>query len=249
MSVTLADLDLVRANVERVTRRPLRPAERKVDILKLDRALNQAKNDLERAIRIEMHRATLAWARRTIGTLHLMLTPAMRKPLGRLYELGVTEAKAELDRLALPIRAHRRAPRPTPGVKGLAEVIDTVEAGLPAIAVRIEQDLVRADLSSAAAAAIARALLAIPGARDIASQVVSTALYSGMGATFEEHEDLVAGWEWSSVLDSGTCDPCEQGDGTQYATWSEAQQDLPNGGPAVVCDGEGRCRCRLVPLG
>jgi hypothetical protein len=234
------------AYTERVVGRELRPAERVIDVIRIDRELNEAKDQVEQAIRAEMLKATRRWLRGATWRPHLTVTPAMRGPLRRLARFGRDEARAELARLG--VRSHV-AFDPDPSVPGLDELFDTIAAGLPGLSLRIQQDLVAADLTDASTLAVARALLRVPGARDIASRVVSSALMDGMGAVFEDAGDLVSGWEWSAVLDSGTCGPCDAGDGTQYRTWGEAQADLPNGGPAVVCDGGGRCRCRLVPLG
>jgi len=96
--------------------------------------------------------------------------------------------------------------------------------------------------------ALAKALIEVLGARTIAAGVVSTALFTGMGQTFEENADVVGGFAYSSVLDGGTCDVCESLDGTEYASWADVQTDLPNGGPNPECLGGDRCRCRAVPM-
>lgn len=245
--MSAVDVEPARTYVERLLGRDLRPAERVIDVLRIDRELNQAKDDLHRAIQQEMLAATRRWLRGG-SRPRLSMTPAMRKPLERLHRFGREEARRELDRIGVPARAHA-ARNPDPRVGGLPAATRAVKASLPGIGVRIRDDLVDADLADASSAAIARALLAVPGARDIASRVVSTALYSGMGAVFEEHEDLVAGWEYTAVLDSGTCEECEPLDGETFPTWAAIQEVLPNGGPNPACLGEGRCRCRAVPTG
>ena len=115
------------------------------------------------------------------------------------------------------------------------------------IGVRIEEELVTADLSGASLSAVVQALQRVPGARDVASRVVSTALIDGMGQTWDENEDLVRVWEYTAVLDRATCDRCRPLDGKRYDSWKAAQEDLPGGGPNPRCRGGGRCRCRLVP--
>lgn len=245
MSTVAADIR--RAGVERRIGRPLRAAEQAIDVEYLDRVLNDAKDDLERAIRDEMLLATRRWLRGGSRKPVMRITPAMREPLERLHRIGRSEARAELDRAGYPVRAHA-AHDPNPHhPDGLKETIETVGKGLPGVSVRIRDELVDADLSDAAAAAIARALLNVPGARDIASRVVSTALYSGMGATFEEHADLVPCWEYTAVLDAATCEECEPLDGTEYHSLDDLFEVLPNFGPNPNCDGGGRCRCRAVP--
>lgn len=244
--------DTVRAFVERIVGRPLRPAEQAIDILKLDMALNQAKDDLERAIRIEMRRATAAWIRadRNLAP-QLRLTPAMEKPLRSLHQLGRKEAHLELERAGYTTAralATPETPNPDPRVGGLNEVVRTVRAGLPGVGRRIQDHFIGLDLGDLGMAAIARALLQIPGARDLASRVVSSALTSGLGDTFAATEALVGGWEYTAVLDGGTCEECAPLDGTTYETWDAIQEVLPGGGPNPACLGEGRCRCRAVPL-
>jgi hypothetical protein len=246
--MTVAEPVLARANVERVIGRELRPAERPIDVLKLNAALERAKDELERAIRAEMLLATRRWLRSHLIRPRLALTEQMRKPLLTLERIGREEARRELDRIGVPARAHA-APNPHPRVAGVGEAVRTVEQGLPALGARIADGLVHADLADASSAAIARALLAVPGARDIASRVVSTALMSGMSLTFEQAGDLVAGWEYTAVLDSSTCEECEPLDGEQFPTWEAIQEVLPNGGPNPLCLGGGRCRCRAVPTG
>lgn len=235
--------------VERVIGRRLSQAERNVDVLKLHAALERAKNELDAAIHDEMLRATQVWFRTARATPFplLELTDAIRKPLDELRELGREEAFSELERAGYMPRERRlAAPDPLPGgnYEGL---LNTVRRGLGGIGIRVADDLVAVDLSTASSTAIAQALMNVPGARDLASRVVSTALYSGMGQTFEENEHLVDGWEYSAVLDAATCDQCAPLDGTTYPSWEAIQDVLPNGGPNPACLGGGRCRCRAVP--
>lgn len=248
--MAVAETADLRELVERAVGRPLRQAEQAIDIVGLDRALNQAKDELERAIDQEVRRAARRW-QLTRVLPRLRRTPAMVAPLKRLHELGVREAALELERLGYTgvrrgsaARAYV-APDPFPGA-GFESLLNTLDRGLVGLRVRVENELVAADLADASSSALARALVKI-GGRDIASRVVSTALYSGMGLTFEENEDLIDGWTWTSVLDGATCGPCAAGNGTHYDSWAEAMVDLPNGGPARVCLGGGRCRCRVLP--
>ncbi len=246
-------LDGTYAVVEHAIGRQLRQAERSIDVLLLHGALNRAKDELDAAIHAEMLRATRAWLRTPGSALlpRLELTKAIRAPLEELHALGREEAMNELERAGYGFdqRTERflSAPDPTPGA-GFEGLIDnTMRLGLDGIALRISDELVVADLTGAATSAIAHALLAVPGSRDLASRVVSTALYSGMALTFEENEDLVDGWEYSAVLDSAVCESCAPLDGTTYPSWLAIQDVLPNGGPNPECLGGGRCRCRAVP--
>jgi hypothetical protein len=251
-------LERTYAVIEAAIGRPLRDAEKAIDVLRLDSALERAKDELDQAITREMLRATRAWvAAARLGTPTLTLTPQMVKPLEELHRLGREEAALELLRLGYPDRDVMRpdarsrsrryaAPDPDPG-GDLNEALATVRAGLPGIAIRIEDELVAADLTEASSSALAHALLRVPGARDLASRVVSTALTSGFAETFERNSDLIDEWEYTAILDGGTCVVCAPLDGTRYPTLDALFRVLPNFGPNPLCHGRGRCRCRAVP--
>lgn len=258
--MTATGLERTYTLVEKKIGRPLREAERAIDILKLDHALNHAKDQLDAAIHTEMLRATKAWARSGIMPT-LEITAAMRKPLASLERLGREEAVLELQRLGYHgIRKGMRSYKapgpydPIPG-GGVIEILSTMDLGLAGLRVRIVDELVVLDLADEPATAIARALLRVPGGRDIASRVISTALTSGFGSSFEENAPLVddtgdgtgGGWEYSSVLDQASCEVCAPLDGTVYPTWEAIQAVLPGGGPNPRCLGGGRCRCRSIP--
>jgi hypothetical protein len=244
-ALTRDELATTHALIEKKIGRALSIHEQAIDVLKLDQALNAAKTELEAAIRTEMKRAGELWLRTGSNPI-MSLTPAMEKPLDHLHTLGIEEGRAELERAGYDLARENAAPDPTPG-EGLAGVKRTVSSGLNGLRVRIEHDLVHADLASASSSAIADAILRIPGARDIASRVISTALISGLGETFEQNQDLVDGWVYTAVLDDGTCDECAPLDGTEYDTLDDLFQDLPDFGPNPDCYGGGRCRCRAVP--
>jgi hypothetical protein len=122
-------------------------------------------------------------------------------------------------------------------------------AKLPRISVRTRDRAIEADLSGAALSEVMRAGSRVPGALDAASEIVSSAYYGGMGEVFDAHADQVDGWEYTAIMDGGTCPECASRDGKTYESWTEAQVDMPNGGPNPRCHGRGRCRCRLVPAG
>lgn len=233
------------ATVEAVIGRPLRQAEQAIDVALLDEALREAKDAVDDAIEAEQVRAGQQWVLLG-GRPSMNVTRGMLEPLEQLHELGREEAWNELERAGYTLRRL--------SIEEIPESPDDLEAylrrNLTAIEVRIEQDLVRADLSGLAADAIARALLRIPGGRDIASRIVSTALIGGLAQTWDEvdADGLVQGWEITAILDLGTCLPCREHDGLRFETRAQAYAFLPNGGPAVYCLGRGRCRCRLVPL-
>jgi hypothetical protein len=248
-SLTLAELEQARPLVERTIGRELRQAEHVVDVFLLNSALEQAKADLFKAIRAEQRRAV----RRAVLSdskldmpIHFAFTPAMAAPLDRLRALGKREARAEFARAGYDIPARSMIAEPTPGPEGPHGY---VRNEIAALKVKIRKQRVSLEAGGAAQDAILAALYTVPGAMDIASRVVSTALNEGFSSTFSDLAGVVKGWEYSAILDDGTCDECEGHDGEQYATWDDAMEVMPDGGPLPDCAGGGRCRCRIVPLG
>lgn len=251
------DLEPARELVERTIGRPLRQAEQAIDVLRLDGELNRAKDDLEAAIRAEMLRAARAWVDGYAATVAVNVTEAMLEPLHRLVDLGREESLLELERLGylprVPLDLAARyfaSAEPSPGRD--RDLRAYLTRNLARLRVEIEDRLVTVDVGATARSIVETAILdaigRIGGARDIASRIISTALVDGMAQTWDANADLVSGWEYTAVLDSATCDECEPLDGTTYPTWEEIQVVLPDGGPNPACLGEGRCRCRAVPL-
>lgn len=235
--------------VEQIKGRTLRRAEQAIDVLRLDQALEQAKDELEAAIFGEMVAATAAWKAGMATVPALSVTDRMVSVLDRLTEIGRQEALLELERLGYrgiqdTTDERRFVFEPAPQGR---DVTGYLRRELPGIQHRIEDELVTADLSGASQTAIARALLRVPGARDIASRVISTALIDGIGMRFEDNQDLVKCWEYTAVLDAGTCSKCAPLDGKRYDSLQALFHDLPNFGPNPRCKGGGRCRCRAVP--
>lgn len=243
------ELQTSRALVERIVGRQLRPAEEAIDVLRLDQALDTAKDDLEDAIRAEMVRGAKAWANGDTPSVYLDVTQEMLNILAQLSDLGAAEGVLELERLGYTgIRApgggRRYITEPTPPRRDLRSFL---HRNMLQIAVRIEDDHLHTDLAGVSEHAVALALLTTPGARDLASRVVSTAMIDGLGQTWEQNEDLISEWEYVSILDQGTCDECAPLDGTRYATIAELFVVLPDFGPNPLCLGGGRCRCRAIP--
>lgn len=230
------------ARARPLLRRQLRAAETAIDILKLDQALNQAKNELDRILQEELVRAAKMWQR--TGRFTVQVPDTALDVMQRLRRLGQQEALLELTRLGYRPRVRSFVDsRPT----GPGDLGDYVRRNLGPVAARVESDLVRQELGGAPQAALIRAVMRVPGGRDIASRVVSTALISGMGQTWEQNQDIVHAWEYTAVLDAGTCPACAPLDGTRYQSLDELFAVLPNFGPNPNCHGGGRCRCRAVP--
>lgn len=241
MTVTAAP-SLARAR--QVVARELTDAETAIDVVRLDRALRDAKNEVDAAIHDETVRAVELWISQG-GSPRLRVTREMLAPLEQLHDLGREEARLELERLGYQLPA-RALIEERPG--GPDDLAGYLGRNLGAIEVRIEDELVRADLAGLSRGALAQALLEIPGGRDIASRIVSTALIGGLAGTFTDHADLVPAWQYTAILDGGTCDQCRPLDGTTYQTLDELFRVLPNFGPNPRCLGGGRCRCRAVPV-
>lgn len=223
--------------------RELTAGERHVDVVEILSALEGGKQRLAGEIRKEQKRL----AQRVLDghtSEEIRVTDGMTAVLSWLHEQGRREARAELARHGItPRRRYARHAR------RVSHIVSKLSGFLPTISVRTRRRTVEMSLAQEAGSAVLESAARVPGALDAASQLVSSAYYSGMGDVFSDSADLVSGWTHSAILDGGTCDPCEAADGTHYDTWEDAQDDMPDGGPYVDCDGEGRCRCRLVPEG
>lgn len=230
------------AAVEALIGRQLRAAERHVDILGLDRALNDAKDELHRAIDAEKRRA-IRRAIRGNGSIRLELTAAMLRPLERLCRIGKREAALELAAAGYTARAYDEA-EPAGDIFHVAHLL---KRRLRGVSVRVQAEYVALDLTDLGYSAVLRALYRVPGARDAASRVVSSALTAGLSATFSDSGGNVTAWMYSSVLDGGTCAECASHDGEVFDTVQALFEVLPDFGPNPACYGGDRCRCRGVP--
>lgn len=242
--------------VEERRGRPLSLAERNIDLAGLTRDLNEGKEKLAAAIEREQARAARRWARNQfIGTPRVRINAEMRKILSDLYDLGERHGERELRAAGYAAYASKRDDKR----RRMQPVLDLFARILGGLNGRLTNGALGLDLGSMSAKAIADALAKIPGALDAAGRIVSTGTYMGLGAAFDRAADLVDvdgvpgaqggnGWERTEVMDGGTCPPCAEGDGRQYDTWAAAQYDMPNGGPAIDCRGQGRCRGRLAPV-
>lgn len=232
-------------SVTDIVGRELTEAEKAIDVLGLDAALNKAKTELARAIEAEKKRAIRRLGGRRKARLEV--TRQMLAPLERLHRLGRSEAAAELERLGYDAVKRPRAFAVQPRYDDLAEHVATLREMLRQIGIRIDRSWAEADLSASSEDAIFAALLKTPGARAAAAEVVSAALTSGLTVTFEANADAVPCWEYTAVLDGGTCDPCESQAGREFHSLDELYSVLPGFGPNPSCRGGGRCRCRAVP--
>lgn len=248
--------DDARAYVETRIGRTLTLAESNIDIAGLNADLEDGKQRLREAIEAEQAKQVRRWIGDNMKGFppRVRVTPAMTDILADLYENGERHGNAELRKAGFT--SYAEAPGREPRLEKLKAMLTQFLGGLNQ---RLARTTTTLDLSALSTRAIADAMAKVPGALDVAGRMISSATYAGLGAAFDraapEVDVTVAGtggngWEYTAVMDGGTCDPCSEADGTQYDTWDEAQADLPDGGPNPDCDGETRCRCRLaiVPL-
>lgn len=228
--------------------RTLTAAERHLDVPGTVQALEAAKAKLHAAIEDEKRRAIRRWARSGVTPI-MDVTPAMRAILTSLFDRGQREARAEISSLGkatLSADDEELAERDEPR---LLDLLGRLQVYLNRIGIRIHREGVVADLSGLGVEGIVRELgRLVPGALDTASRVVSGALDAGIGAVYEQNGDLFDGFVYTAIMDGATCDECDALDGTEYPTWEAISEVLPDGGPNPECYGNGRCRCRAVPL-
>lgn len=127
-----------------------------------------------------------------------------------------------------------------------AAVAAIVAAGLAAAAGREALRVWRPGESGAAVAAMVRehlASLSDSFLRDQVGGAMSTAQNYGRAAVLEVAPE--ATYSASEILDKATCVPCEEIDGTEFASLAEARAAYASGG-YVACLGRLRCRGILV---
>lgn len=229
---------------ERLAGRELRASEKVIDVLGMTAELDAAKDELELAI-IESQ-VIVAAARARGRAARLAVDDRMRAALVGLFRAGRAHAFRELRLLGYTTRELADAPTPDELAK-VSVAIDMLEAKLGALSIKLNAKHVAVSIEGATQDALVKALRKVLGARAAAADVVSTAMFAGMGQVFEDHADLVPCWEYTAVLDAGTCDVCESFEGLRFFSLEDLFAALPNFGPNPICLGGSRCRCRAVP--
>ncbi len=229
------------ARLERRLGRKLTQAETHVQVEAIDELLNRAKDLLENEIRKEQARLA-AHIGDHGGGGRLEATPRMLAILDGLRKRGRAHALAELQSMGYPVRKTRALARSDD------QLVGRLRARLGHLTIKVHDTGIGLDLGTLSVDAIERALMKVLGARAIAADLVAPAFDAGLADTFEQHADLVDQWQYTAVLDGGTCDPCSSLDGTVYESWAAISEVLPDGGPNPVCDGGDRCRCRPLPM-
>src|SRR5436309_857669 len=83
------------------------------------------------------------------------------------------------------------------------------------------------DLRAVGQQAVARAIAKVPGALDVASRIVSSAAFAGIGDVYDANAGLFDAFMYSAVMDAATCDPCAELDGESFESWDAIQEVLP----------------------
>lgn len=231
------------AEAERRLGRPLTAAELRIDARDAVDQMEAGKERLRRAIEAEKRRAIRRWLDH--GHTHLNVSRAIDDALGTVYHAGRRHALQEARLMGVTdMRSHFAE-----GDPWWRRLRAKVATGLAVLARRVDQEAVRVTLGGVPEAVVSRIDRAAPGALDLASRLVSTAYTSGLSDVYQANEGLFDGWQYTAVLDGGTCDECEARDGEEYETLDAGLEVLPDFGPNPDCYGEDRCRCRLVPIG
>lgn len=89
------------ADAEQRLGRKLTTAEKRIDIVAIDRDLANGKQALHQAIADEQARAVRAYARGDTSTIQLNVTPAMKTALNDLYDAGADHARHELEQAGI----------------------------------------------------------------------------------------------------------------------------------------------------
>lgn len=227
--------------------RHLTVAERHIDIVALDRDLASGKENLYAAVEKEKRRAVRSHFNGG-RPVRLKVTTGMVSVLSGLYDKGTQHAKREIHALT----GTRLTDREFAAKQDLGKLTKKLDGHLKELGKKVA---VKAEtlggaslgLDESARFVMTQQVAKMPGALNVASQMVSSAMYSGVGSVYSAEAGLFGSWQYSAVMDNATCDVCAELDGAEYASWDDIQEVLPDGGPSPLCDGEGRCRCRVVP--
>jgi tetratricopeptide (TPR) repeat protein len=240
------------------TATPVKPAEG-VDRARLREtgaAMDAAKEAIEKAVRREFIRAGERLERG--GRYEYRLTEGMMDPIIKLHAFGMAEARHEMEVLGFGELLADATPVNSGQLGSLENLGLRFQGRLDVWARRHEEELPRfgqgrvTDLQTAITGIPERLeahLQRVPGARDIASQMVSQGYAQGLADVYEDHADAFPAFQYSAAGDRATCGVCGPLDGKTYATVGEMYEDLPNFGPNPSCLGGFRCRCRGIPLG
>lgn len=227
--------------------RRLTAAEKRSDLLEINRLLNEAKDELELQIRSAQVSAVHRWVRG--GPLRVRVTRRMLRLLRRLYAAGQEHAEAEAAKLGVTLErppAGRLVATPD-GLVPL-DAVEALQGELDAFTRTITNRAVDVALGGPERAEFVYQLRIRAGARNAASYVTSPAFHEGLASRYIPNAYRFTEWQYSAILDSHACEPCAAQDGRVFATLAAALEVLPLFGSNPACLGRGRCRCRLHPV-
>lgn len=235
------------AEAEKRLGRPLSEGERRIDIARYEHDLESGKKKLHQAIEKEKSRVIAARlkGRRT----RMKVTPEMIEALAFLHRRGLAHARAELRRAGVEPSRRMASKEELAGLRSLLSLLRSL---LGRVTRRVELELqvgrtkkIEVSLTSATISALARAMeKKVPGSLAVAADLVSSAMAGGLEEGFEGDADLFQYWEWSAIMDGGTCGPCREMDGKHFPSFAAI---MAVGFPYPNCLGGTRCRCRPVP--
>lgn len=240
----------VRIYAEARLGRPLTAAEEHIDIIGADAAMEAAKRALHRAVAREQGRYSRSAARG--HTDRMQVTPGMYRALTGIWKAGKEGAEEEMRSMGVVPYPEPRAYDEFDRLAVLGVLRDGLDAEMlaqvQALQVKVDRVGAEASLQGLAFTAVARKMAQVPGALNVASQMISGAYNGGLAFTYENNQDLFTGWQYTAVMDASTCEFCALYDGQVWQSLDDAYVVMPNFGPNPSCLGRGRCRCRLVPL-
>ncbi len=222
--------------------RALTAAERHIDAERAAAKLDTATDHLERLVRAEMARSA---SHAVHGRPHVAVTPAMLRVLVRLEREGRRDARAEAASMGVRTPTDFAAADVSPRIRGLAALLGRILDALGRAMAREAADALALGATRSRARVVAAR---ISGARAASRGVVTRAYFGGHAELYEKAAGVFPAWQYTAVLDGGTCPQCKPLDGKVYPTWDAILVVLPDGGPNPACLGGNRCRCRAVPI-
>ena len=245
-------------------RRELTPAEERVDFAALETGLDDATEKIVRSVRsvrlrqvkklVELGekviRARDSKAVEDIGVpFRADIASATTKVLVDLFHLGRREAERELRVQRVSLASMPLDPLDVESSVRFLGVQARALASLYGDALKstFTFEMLRQIKDGLFSGPSLEAVLSGRSEREVRRQAratVTTALNLGRQSVAEQHQDEIAHAIFSSVLDSGTCGPCNGVDGREFElNTPEFETFRP---PYRECEGAGFCRCVYV---
>lgn len=259
-------LELPEATVEASRKAAVR-ASGDVDYVRMGRELDSAEDRImrvykpiqERQIEVISNLAAKAIDDDDAGALDNITVPYKREAadaiyqvLVDLYQVGQEEAVKELKlsaaRVGRPVQVRAQLdPTRDENVKAFLRaraltMASVLSSRLKGSLMRNSLDMIRKGERGSVVLKGQLKDLSDRAIRTEAGLTVSEALNIGRQAAAEENEAEHA--TFSSVLDGGTCEPCERAEGTRVRVGSDRYEQYQT--PYQECSGRGRCRCVLI---